>query len=422
MTGRKVKSIRCTSCGAPLVLYGGGHKIRSLNCEFCGAVLDARDDYAVLAKYSEQEAPLHSPLKTGMEGYIKGVSFTVVGLVVWEAYGERWIDYQLYSPTHGYVWLNYDHGHWTFVRRTRDLPDRQMWRLSARESFTVRDKQFRFYEKYRAHVVYVAGELTWIAGVGDETYLADALAPPLLYSAERSDNESEYYLSEYLEPETVHQAFGITDTTKRRTVHPAQPQQSKFLQPLSKAAWPFALLALLAIIVISLFMDGREVHHEHIDAQALQQGKVTYAFDITRPGRLVELEMQTSLSDAWAFFDISVQQNGEAIFSFGKEVSFYDGHDSEGYWSEGSRTATAHFLVPTAGSYSLEIEASEGGTGNFGGAKPSTPITVKVREGYVSPYYFVILLIISGVLSVVGWISRWAFEARRWKPVLEEGD
>ena len=104
----KISSIRCTACGAPLTLHGGGHKIQTLNCAYCGAVMDARHDFAVLAQFANQHRP-ECPLELGMQGKLKGVDFTIIGMIAWFAEGE-WVDLLLYSPTHGYAWLSYEQG------------------------------------------------------------------------------------------------------------------------------------------------------------------------------------------------------------------------------------------------------------------------------------------------------------------------
>ena len=85
-SSNKLSSIRCTGCGAPLKLHGGGHKIQTLNCEYCGAILDARHDFAVLAQFANQRRP-DCPLTLGMQAKFKGVDFTVIGMIGWFAEG-----------------------------------------------------------------------------------------------------------------------------------------------------------------------------------------------------------------------------------------------------------------------------------------------------------------------------------------------
>ena len=100
----QLRSINCTQCGAPLALRGG-HRVESLTCGFCGSVLDAHDEFKVVKTYSDLERP-YSPLSLGMSGKIKGVDFTIIGVMEYrDAWFDTWLEYAIFSPTHGYAWL-----------------------------------------------------------------------------------------------------------------------------------------------------------------------------------------------------------------------------------------------------------------------------------------------------------------------------
>lgn len=424
MSGPKLRSIKCTQCAAPLTLHGGGHKIRSINCEFCGAVLDARQHFKVLHKFSQQQPPL-SPFKLGMQGKIKDIEFTIIGMIAWEdmeAY--QWVDLMLFSPTRGYAWLTYYRGHLVFSRKTRDIPNLNIWNLAPKYEFSAGERKYKFFERSRAKIVYVAGELTWIAKQNDSVHMIEAIAPPYLYAVEHNGDEIEYGLGEYIEdPQAVYDSFNVESSPDKPTdIHPAQPYRPGLLAALGKAARPFVILAIVLVLTISFFFSGNEIYNEQLSASAIREGANTHEFTVTQPNRLLELNVDTQLRNAWAYFDISVRQGANDIFSFGKSVSFYEGRDSEGYWSEGSRAATAHFKVPEAGNYSLHIKTAEGGKGETGSTPPDTALRVKLKQGYVSNYYFTILLILSALAAAAGFFSRIMFESRRWKSVLGDDD
>lgn len=417
-----LRSIRCTACGAPLSLHGGGHKILTLNCQHCGAVLDARKEYAVLAQFKAQQKP-DCPLDIGMQGKLKGVAFTIIGMVGRFAEGE-WVDLLLFSATHGYAWLSYENGHFTFARRIRDVPTGDIWSVEVKKPLYVGNRTFKMYERYQADITYVAGELTWLAKVGDSAEMAEALAPPWLLSAERTGREMELYLCEYLQPADVAAAFQLTEALpERKGIHPAQPFVSPRLEALSRAARPFVLVAAVVMLFIWLFMGGEEVHREYIAQPDLVSGKVTKNFTIHDHHRLVEMQMETRLNNAWAYLDVTVQHNKAEIYSFGKEMGFYSGYDDEGYWEEGSNTAYAHFKVPEPGEYTLHVQESEGGEGDLAEQnKPPTALTIAIRESYTSPYYFVLLSILLAVAAIAHAVARGWYESRRWAAVTEDDD
>ena len=52
----------------------------------------------------------------------------------------------------------------------------------------------------------------------------------------------------------------------------------------------------------------------------------------------VEVETKTDLSNNWVYINYALinESTGQA-FDFGREVSYYNGRDSDGNWSEGGR-------------------------------------------------------------------------------------
>ena len=412
MSKRKVRSIQCTSCAAPLSLHGGGHKIETLTCSYCGSVLDVKKEYKVLAQFSEQKTPLNAPLKLGVQGEIKGVEFTVIGMVEWVGGLDSWIDYQIFSPTHGYAWLVYEMGHWTFLRRTRYLPSASLWTLSPQQVVKANGRTFHFYEKYKATIRYVSGELTWIAYVGDTTMLAEAIDPPYIYSAERGENESEYYYGEYIEADDVLASFGASEKYPPAKMHPLKPYKSKYLEPLSKASKPFAVIALMVIFIILTFLDGSEVKNGAIKVKPLAAGQVevNYEFDINKAKRLVKLDLDTRKSRT--LMDVNVHKKGGNPFvTIGSKMST-NMHDKRTQLKQSITASTSYFVAPEKGTYILSF--IENGVSNVGGGYIPT-VKMTVKEGYVSAYYFVWLLLISGAFVIAGMVSRWTFESERWK-------
>lgn len=377
--------------------------------------MNPQENFRLIQQFTEQQGLYMNPLTLGATGKLKGVQFTVVGVIAWESWGDVWIDYQLYSPTHGYAWLTYSKAHWMFTRRVRDLPSSHIWLLSTKDKVKMRGEDFRFYEKYNAKVIYVAGELTWVARAGDTTAMADAIAPPLMITAEKSEQENEYYLGEYIDPQTITDEFDYQQDYKQVGVHPAQPYNRPVLQAISKASWPFALLALVAMIAITLLFSGNALQRHTIQPQDLTDGSISLPMTINNADRLVKATFKSAHSNVWARYVMNIvdTKTNQAIHTFGKELSFYDGYDSEGYWSEGNQTMTAHFRVPKPGNYTLRLETTD-----FERAPPT--LYINIYEGYVSPFYFIVLFAFSAIAFFINILMRWWFESRRWAPVMED--
>ena len=206
-TAGQVRSINCTQCGAPLTLHGG-HRVESLTCGFCGSVLDAHEDFKVVQTYANLNRP-SSPLSLGMSGKLKNVEFTIIGVLEYrDAWHDRWLEYAIYSPTHGYAWLEYEHGHFLFSRRVRTVPDTPIvGRVKSR--FEAGGREFTVFSRYRAVITFIEGELPFMAAIGDAVDFIDAIDPPFVYTVEQTQTEQEYVLGEYLDAAELYQSSAL---------------------------------------------------------------------------------------------------------------------------------------------------------------------------------------------------------------------
>ena len=419
----EIKAINCTSCGATLDVLGG-HRVRSLTCGYCGSIMDRHAGFKLLQEYRDHPDRPLTPLAIGMQAVLKDVPFTIIGMIQYVSHQSgdgwaesyRWVSFQLYSPTHGYAWLTWNKGHYFFSRRTRDMPSPvRPNRLEQKMDVRLEGRTFRMFERYAAEIAYVEGELTWIAKLGDKTHVVEAIDPPALFSYERGEHEIEYSLGEYMDPEDVHAAFDIAAPDRPDGIHPAQPFIARpTFKALSKVGPIFAVLALMLLIITLVAGGGREVMRMDTGSA---QGPLTFPFSVATVDQLMRLELQAPVTNNWVYFDIEITdaETDDDVMFLGKEISFYEGRDSDGYWSEGSRKAEALFKLPKPGDYHIEITPSEAGS-----AIP--PFKVRLYDYVFVKRYLVILLILSILASLSLPFMRHHFEKRRWADVLEDDD
>jgi hypothetical protein len=413
---KKLRSINCTQCGGSIALRGG-HRVKSIVCEYCGSVLDAKHEYKVLRRFVEAQRP-HSPLKLGMSGKIKGVEFTVIGIVQYRTPDlYTWIAAQLFSPTHGYAWLEYEGGHFTFSRRVRDRPLTQP-SMKVKSVFKARGRSFKVYEHYSAKIIFVEGELTFIAEQGDQVTITEGIDPPFLFAVEKTASEEEYSLSEYLEPEEIDKAFGIKGKlTKRSTVHAAQPYRSHpLVSGMSDASRYFAPITFVLAILIWALGSGTTILEERLHAKQFLDGAQTHSFTVSNADSLLKMQLYSGLQNAWAWFDVTIIKDQQKVFSMAEEISYYSGYEGGEHWSEGSQSASAYFKVPEVGQYTLYVEG-EGGQGNSGQKAQEKALQIKIQEGIVVSRYFIILAVLFTILFGLKYIMKAKFEAKRWKVV-----
>ncbi|MFT4560944.1 MAG: hypothetical protein ACI9BW_000682 [Gammaproteobacteria bacterium] len=413
------RTINCTQCGAPLELHGG-RRVRSLNCGSCGSVLDAKDEYKVVTQFTDVHRP-PMPLQLGQRGKIKGVEFTIIGVVQYrDAEGYPWLEYQMFSPTHGYHWLVFSEGHFVFSRRAREIPTMTVLQKSA---FNAKGMTFKVYESYEAFVHFVEGELTYVAQVGDAISATEGICPPYSFARERSGVEEEYSFGEYLDPTDVYRTFGVTNIPRPpRSVHAIQPYIPRpWSVSLSKVARGFALAAVILALGIMVLGGGQERLNGRFTAQQVVDGAQTPEFKVSGKNSMMRLELSSGQDNSWAWYDLTVMNKDAPYAALAKEISYYHGYEGGESWSEGSDSANVYFTLEDPGRYSIQVEGS-GGAGERGGNLRNSPLYFKLKEDVLVSRYFVIIAVVFFLAMLLEPLLRRRFEARRWAPVLEDDD
>jgi len=413
-------ALDCKTCAAPLPRLGG-HQVRTLTCGYCGTVMDARDDFKVLARYQDLERPV-SPLRIGMRGRIKAVEFAIIGIVgagyedAWGRY--EWVSAQLFSATHGYAWLTWDSGHFVFSRRVRELPNPSVFRPgpAKRTKIRFRDQKYRLYETYTARLTFVEGELTWQAALHEATAIAEFIAPPFGFEFEKSDGELAYGLSEYVDRDEIVAAFGIDEPLPPATaIHPLQPFEPGALhRACAKAGYLFAVVAACCLVITLVVGHGWTLYEA--DTTLEPGASLSVPFAVGRAEQLIDIRIETTLSNSWTYIDATVtDSDDQPIARIGREIGYYHGVEGGESWSEGSKATTASIRVPGPGAYAIELEVDPESPGR-------TNARISIKEGVMPLRYFAALLVLFALTAVSLPLRRRRFENQRWSEVLDDDD
>ena len=382
----QVRELKCTNCGAPISLYGG-HNIETVTCASCGSQLDAQENYKIIAKMN-LPGKAKFLFKPGMTANIKGADFVVTGIV---RYVERDEDgsyyttcFQLYSATHGYASLEMYNNNFVFVREVRDLP------LEAKfGGITARGMTFKVDEVGKEKIDYVCGELPWVAKKGDITKYSSFVNPPYTFEMSQAEKEIEYSFGEWLSPEEVFTAFGYKKPKGFRCgAHSAKPIRGIW-KPIDRAAMVCFILSVALCILLWVGGSGATLANISVPYSQYSKGEEVGTFEVTRPGKLMRLDLECDLSNAWTYFQCAIKKDDNSFLTVERQISYYSGSD----WSEGSRSTSAYFSVPEAGRYSIIVKG-EGGAGETGNTMQQTTLYIKVRDGVLVTRYFILSSII----------------------------
>ena len=136
---------------------------------------------------------------------------------------------------------------------------------------------------------------------------------------------------------------------------------------------------------------------------------MTNDFELKGHTSNVEVETSTDLDNHWLYLNYALinEDTGQA-YDFGREISYYHGHDSDGSWSEGKANDAVAVPGVSSGRYYLRVEPE----GDPGYGATYYNITVK-RDVPQYSFYGIALLALLAPAIVLTWRSI-SFEHMRW--------
>lgn len=376
-----LSSINCTQCGAGLSVLGGG-RVLSHVCGYCGAVLDAQDDYRILTSIGKRDHPA-SPVRIGMTLTVQGVAFTVIGtLGMVETYMNRtweWVEHQLFSPTHGYAWLTWEDGHFTFTRKIRDYDMRDWLTPATVESAdkpprrAYRGQRFRYYETSTARIDFMEGEFNWVPRLGSETVTISLLGRDAMLGLRQGPHEREVELTRLLDRTRVLADLGLDPAEHpARGFHPLTPYRPLHEEGFLRGVTGISAAAALALGLVFWVMAGHEVlRSPRLAVADLPQ---SFDFEVSNTEQLARVEFASDVDNSWAVFSAEITgPAGAPVVAGARTTEFYHGVEDGERWTEGSRRAAFFFRPEAAGRHRLTLAMEE--------AERVGSVTVRVEQG-----------------------------------------
>lgn len=408
-------SINCTSCGAGLSVLGGG-RVLSHVCGYCGAVLDTQDNYKVLDTIGKRNHP-DSPVQIGQTLTLEGVEFTVIGTLgmVERSGGQtwKWVEHQVFSPTHGYLWLNVEEGQLTYTRKVRDfnmghwLSASTVERSEVPPSRGYNGQSYRYYDMSDTQIDFMEGEFNWVPKLGEKKTVVNLLGPDAMLSLVKSQTEREVELTRLLPRAQTAAELGFAESALGRVgeTHPLTPYQ-----PIREEALLRKVLAAVAVVALLLgltfwFSSGSEVFAS--DAVSLPGLPQTYQFEIENTAQLARLTFDTDLNNQWTTFGTEVRApSGAVVLSGERTISYYSGRSGGENWSEGNRDSVILFRPSEAGTYTASLAVTQGSSTSAGS------VALRVSQGKPTGFWVFALAIFAGL----GWLfvaGRGAMHSKR---------
>jgi hypothetical protein len=411
----RASALNCPSCGAAITLHAQGWAV-SVVCATCGAQLDATDEQLRILRHGEGiDFVPHIPL--GTRGTWKGAPWEVIGAqrvtITVDGTDYSWTEYVGFNPYRGFLYLSEYQGHWNVIEKLRRRPEREQG--GARPTVELDGTTYRHFQTATATTTAALGEFPWELRVGDHVVTRDFVAPPYVLSAEASGSEITWSLGVYTPHDVIQKAFGLEHTLRPPAgVFANQPNPHAGTPQRIMGRMLIALVALVALLAANIALAGNTTVFER--AFRVVRGQDDTAVSVTEPFVLdgrpsnVTLDIDADLDNDWIFlvFSLVNEQTGDTR-EVTRQLSFYRGADSDGQWTEGSRSESVRVASVPAGRYILRVQAEGGEPG-----RAEARYRVRVRRD--APHYLFygfafIALVAPALLALVPGAS---FESRRW--------
>lgn len=404
----------CPNCGGPLTL-AVPDKTERVTCPFCNSLLDVNQgNLTFLKSLKPSPSPHEFILPIGAEGTFENVKQKIIGAVVrsvtFDGVKYFWHEYLLYNPGIGFRWLVHSDNHWNYVQPVNpaDVTVNEVGKPTAVFNGTT----FKIFQDAGAVVEYVKGEFYWRVSQGEAVRAVDYINAPLMLSMERGANEINWSLGSYKTNKEIEETFGVANLPKPWTVAPNQPFTGGFY-------YTYGLIPLLLLFIVAVFMLPISGTKSTVLSQDIVLPPMTNAttaqtifsqpFEI-KGNRNVRVTANTpGVDNSWVELDADlVNEQNSDVESVPINIEYYQGSDSDGAWTEGSKEQDATLSSIPGGKYTLRL------AGSWGNWQQPLPLKVKIEQNVVRGVNFCCALVVLLIIPLLAIFRKLTFESKRW--------
>lgn len=401
-------TITCLNCGTVNTVRGKAMTL-AMTCDSCKYYLRLGKWNADRNVFSFKEEPA---IPLGAKGKFDDVVYEVMGFVVKQEtkYHYKWREYLLFNPMRGYVFLAEYNGNWNFVWPVEHGPTEG----APEVDFYHEENYYRLYQKYKAEVVYARGEFLFdVIDLSESTINHEYIAPPYMYTLEKSHDSILWCKGEYCSPQEIAQAFGIQVNTlpAKEGRGYTQPTLTAFKEG---SLVMVSLVILVLMIALQLFFNGSAkeevVFNGTFDRSELKDQKffVSSSFDLKGGTKSVAVDIYAPLVNDWFYADFALINETTGVeYNFSKDIEYYSGYEDGESWSEGSTRGEAFISQIPEGRYHINIYP-EFSTSN-------QSFSIRVMRDVSSLSNFIVTALVLAIFPLFFFIRRHILESKRWE-------
>jgi len=347
------KALECPSCGGPFELHAAGYSTLHV-CQFCGSEIDLTDDVGIRLITEHVEAAKTLLIPLGTKGVINGVEWVCVGNIEKTDGWDKWEEFLLFNPYHGYRWLIHQESGWSVGTPILSNPADP-----RRDTFEYEGARMkRIYDPAESRVERAIGEFYWQVKKGDAVQSTSYVGGGIVLSCEMPGDEFNWTQEEFVPSKAVAKAFGIDNTGQ-------YPQTGDYPQPHhpnphADGTITLTLIAGVAFLAAMLFAIsmsyGGEQRVATFTANPLNAARSFDVGTFTMTGRARPVTITARGepgNNNWMYLEYTLTNTAsdeEIVAS--QSIQYYSGRD----WTEDDRSRTSKIASVPPGTYQLTAE------------------------------------------------------------------
>lgn len=380
-------------------------EVKTFVCPNCQNLYVMANDGLRAQRSFKHRRPLVG-LNVGQKGVLRGVEYTVTGILTKKAYGSYyWDEYILESKTGDFIYLSESSGHWILLKEVEDR-----YEVDNHPRFlTHNDIRMNLYDYTDTEIVAAQGYFDFVIPV-KKIHLTEYIQPPYIVSFESLGDQESVFFGEHISENEIKKAFSMQRVPLKTGIGLVQP----FLIDIRNLAIIMCTVAVLILCSHLYIYNDKEqqiVLNESLTFdQYNNKSFVSPSFVLEGGSAPLTVSTRSDVDNSWANLQVALvnENTSEEVYA-NKDIEYYHGYSEGEHWTEGDTNEEFNICGVSAGKYHLVVtplKAPEDMANNF----------IKVTAVWNQPSLWNVWMpiLFMGVLTIALYYYAVYFEQKRW--------
>lgn len=396
--------ISCYHCDTTTTL-DVDFEVKNFVCPVCHSLYSSDNgEFRLASKFNDKIN--YVGLKLGEKGILKGIQYTITGILVKKAYGSYyWNEYILQDTSGGFMYLSESDGHWIILKEIADK-----FEVSHRPKYLDHEEiRMNLYDYTDVEIVSAQGFFDFEIPK-KKVHTIEYINSPYIISIEKFENTEATFFGEHISKNEIKKAFPDFELPYQSGTGLVQP----FFFDVRNSAIIFCVIALF-IFVSHGFIYKDRVQKNIINSDFSFQDYnnkefVSPSFVLEGASAPMTVSLHSDVDNSWANVQVALinEQTNDEVYA-NKDIEYYHGYTDGENWSEGNASEEFNICGVTAGKYHLTVtpqKAPEDTSNN--------KMSVRVVWSEPSMRNAYLIIVFMGILLLALYFININFEKKRW--------